>query len=552
MINSSISFLHRKTNTRRPRCGVVLMEYVILGVMIAASIVFATQMFGDAVVEQFSLMAKTAMGSGDAGAGADQDQPDADDAGDDGFDGPGASGDDGGGFDQGGIPDIPLPLPGLNSLEPGQTVEISLESGENGPFKRVTVSTGVSGLAGVGLQNPILNEVGGSEVTMTFEVGADSGYTGDYDGGLVGVGGEIYAGGNLTYSVTMPESAYEAIRDGSMPPPLLSDPTTWPIGAQVLVTGEAVAGTSMEASYRAFMIENGIEESAGLVVGMTRLDDGTMRMYIGDTESVSQHLFTGIGNDDFKLGIGNDTQLRDSTLHFRDIDIHHPDANNPVDLLHTATFGAENNDALTNSGQVELLTFTSATSIEAQLGPIGGSLELGENGGRAMVITHDDGSQDIEFFTSYHTGQGTLSQSTVDADGNMITQSGQYYDTLAPNSEVYAHLSLATGDPYAPPANDATVQINITPAFMNELSERYAEAYSRDEFIVHAAGHLADFDNSSQLDLGSPDEFLALMGRGLNSSDHLASMMSAIVSHDEHYLGETIPFEHLEYEFIEN
>ena len=454
-------------------------------------------------------------------------------------------------------PNINLPLPGLlelpggHQLNPGESVSVELQSGENGPFKRVTVSSGVSGLGGVGLQNPILNQGGESEITMTFDVNGVTGLTGSFDGKVFGGGLEVYGGANLSYSVTMPESAYEAIRDGSMPPPILSDPTTWPVGAQVLLTSEMVAGTSMEASYRAFMMQNGIEESEGVVVGMTRAADGTIRAYSGDTGSVSQYLFAGIGNSDFNIGLGNETALRDSTLQFRDIDINNPNADNPIDLISSMTLNANNNDAVINAGQIELITYTSATSLDLNLGPVGGSWEIGENGGRSMVVTHADGSQDVEFFASYASGQSILMQSNVDVNGNATVNSGAYYDSLAPNSEVYAHLSIATGDQIIPPSSDATIQIKITPELMEEVSARYADAFTRDEFIVHAAGHFSNFDDPSQLDLGSPEDFLASMGRGMDSSQHLSSMMSAIVQHDQHNLGESIPFENLEFEILD-
>lgn len=47
---------------RTLRCGAAKMEYVILAVMIAGSIVAATQMFGDTVVEQFSVMSLASAG----------------------------------------------------------------------------------------------------------------------------------------------------------------------------------------------------------------------------------------------------------------------------------------------------------------------------------------------------------------------------------------------------------------------------------------------------------------------------------------------------------
>lgn len=456
-------------------------------------------------------------------------------------------------------PNIPVPLPGLlelpngAQLSPGETVSLELRSGENGPFQSVTVSNGVSGLGGVGLENPILNQGGESEITMTFEVDAVAGVTASADGKVFGGGLDIYAGGSLSYSVTMPEGAYEAIRDGSMPPPILSDPTTWPVGSQVLLTTEMVQGTSMEASYRGFLMQNGIEESAGVVVGMTVADDGTLRAYAGDTGSVSQYLFAGIGNADFNIGIGNDTQLRDSNLVFRDVDINHPDADNPIDLISSMTLNTDSSDAVINAGQIDLVTYTSATSLDLNLGPVGGSFEIGENGGRSMTITHADGSQDVEFFASYAGGQSILMQTSIDPSGNATVEAGEYYDTLSPNSEVYSHLGIASGTQIIPPGSDATVQIKITPEFMNELSERYADAYTRDEFIRFAGENYIDIDTTTaQLSLGTPDEFLTQMGRGLDSSDNLASLMSGIVSHDQIYLGETVPFEHLEFEIISN
>lgn len=444
-------------------------------------------------------------------------------------------------------------FPSHYDLRPGDNFSFNHSYGENGFTQGVSLSLGVNDQASVGSLNPILNNGGEKSVTMSFQSGTQHGLTFGVDGKVIGGSFGQNIALNRGYSVTIPFDAYENIYNGEAPLPNIGDASTWPIGAQILLESNLGSEMDGQLAIKNFMAAEGLAQSEGVAGGMTRSTEDELRVYAGGTMAVSEYLSfeLGMGKDNLiNLGFTGEDQVQDVSLRFTDVDINHPDYNNPMNAMNNLLKGEGMNGSVVNSGQIDILTSSSGTSFGINLGALGQSWDLAENEGRLMVISNDDGTKEVEQFVSFMDGANVINHSSVDANGNVTELGGQVITSVEANSAAAINFARATGQPIiVQPGGILSVQ--VTPEFMEELSNRYASAHDLHPDIIASASRIANPDGG-QLNLGTQNEFLNTVGRSVDGTGELANLTAQIINAEERNTGSSHAFDHLEYKIVDS
>ncbi|MBI5200466.1 MAG: hypothetical protein HY925_02670 [Elusimicrobia bacterium] len=127
--------------------------------------------------------------------------------------------------------------------------------------------------------------------------------------GVVELEGEIFAGVKSEYEVKIPKRNSD--RSELLNP---FDPQSMPEGAECLFEASTVNGVSMGVAYRRIALETEYESWKGMAIGVEKLDGSNVRLLAGPLQGVKNSLFLGVALGVVKLGIGNDTELKDYRL----------------------------------------------------------------------------------------------------------------------------------------------------------------------------------------------------------------------------------------------
>ena len=117
-----------------------------------------------------------------------------------------------------------------------------------------------------------------------------------------------------------PEAA-EAIERGDREPPNPLDPRTLVPGESIALSEEFFAGHNLQVSYRNLLIGMGFEEGRRLSSGVRRVDERTVRVFVGDSEFVRRALSVGTSVGDFGVALGGSKELSQGEICTVDIDI---------------------------------------------------------------------------------------------------------------------------------------------------------------------------------------------------------------------------------------
>jgi hypothetical protein len=219
--------------------------------------------------------------------------------------------------------------------------------------------------------------------------------TGKSTGKEVGGTLSVFAGTSTKYNVSVSPEAAEAMERGERHPPNPLDPRTLVPGESIELSQEFYTGHNLQVTYRKLQIGMGFEEGRRLSSGVRRVDENTVRVYVGDADLVKQALLLGTSVGEFSVAIGGNKQLSQGEVRSVDIDISTPEGWDAYQkFLASGEMPCDGAAGTSNALSISSIDYSGSTTAEVKAGRIklGGVLNDAE--GSVAEIRHADGRVD--------------------------------------------------------------------------------------------------------------------------------------------------------------
>ena len=219
--------------------------------------------------------------------------------------------------------------------------------------------------------------------------------TGKAEGKTVGGALSVFTATNSTFSVSVSPEAAEAIERGDRQPPNPLDPRTLVPGESIALSEEFFAGHNLQVSYRNLQIGMGFEEGRRLSSGVRRVDERTVRVFVGDSEFVRQALSVGTSVGDFGVALGGTKELSQGEVRTVDIDISTPEGFAAYQkFIADGQMPQPGTPGTSNPLSISAVDFSGSTVAEVSAGNfrLGGVLNDAE--GSIVEVRHADGTVD--------------------------------------------------------------------------------------------------------------------------------------------------------------
>jgi hypothetical protein len=350
----------------------------------------------------------------------------------------------------------------------------------------------------------------------------------------------VFLGAQSKYQVTVAPDQAEDIEHGRRDAPNPIDPRTIRPGESVQLSEEFYTGHNLQAEYRALQVQLGYEEGRRVSSGVTRLNDNTVRIYVGDEDFVRNALALGIGGKGAKISIGNTKELSDGKLHAIDVDISSVEGWNAYQqFVGTGKLPDSGTPGTSNPANSKTLKYTDSTKVEGELGPIKVGGLLGDSEGNLTETTYADGSVETSL-TGRYNDVGIEIVRKVDKDGNPIGQPTYAINAEGVNENAYAGWRKAQGysgdDLKLPPGGN--VRLEFTEGDLLGIQNQALEqiAYELEEWGVHPRPSAQEVKdnierNGNQIKWGpngapfSPRSPIALLLANRDSPDEIAAAL---------------------------
>jgi len=424
------------------------------------------------------------------------------------------------------FPRPPVGLPVAAELGDGQSVTASAKlRGPNG----TSLDASVTAMKAVQLQ-PGLE----SNVTLTVSAQTSVGVSGDVKFGNVGVGGSAASGQKNSYSVTIPEEHYNAIRDGRAPMPNPFDPESMPNGSGALMKEEDFSSSSLSASYKQIRLDTSHTESSGTAIGVNKIDDKHIRVFAGPTEAVNNSMLLGVNAGPLTLGVGASNTSSLTKCGVVDIDISTAEGKQAYnDFLRTGKVPPSSPPGVANSGVIETYDGYHQASASAQIKigdfKIGGSTELNSSDLNVRQTSYDDGRKVYE--QQYRINDVTLvSTNTTNPDGSEDASKAKTQILFNGVDDVSAaYLKTAfTGAEYKKTDGSQDVQLTLTQGDVEGLKDRVRALV--DERQMPLGVGPSDYLYQSILDAKSPSDVALAFVNQSSSGWAAESLLTLAVS----------------------
>lgn len=250
----------------------------------------------------------------------------------------------------------------------------------------------------------------GTQVSLSGEASA---------GGARGlhVEGSVATGFTSTYKVTLPGEA--TVEQAATVNPF--DPTTIPVGGSVTVDGSNFVNTSFEASFRYIGTQTKINDAEGVSYSIERVDEDTVRVTAGPTETINAFNGVGLSVGDISIMAGREDQLHGATLQTAEFDISTAEGQAAFEHFNATGQVAHDTPGVANAATISRVDYSSQTQLRAGLGE-NLSVELGgqANLGSSVRVTYPDGSYSQTTDLSYGGNVPLTIEQRFDAGGNEL------------------------------------------------------------------------------------------------------------------------------------
>ncbi len=320
---------------------------------------------------------------------------------------------------------------------------------------------------------------GESLVTLEISTEHRAGTSRSVETGPVGLGASVFAGENLTYTISIPEEHYNDVLNGDAAFPDPGDLSTLPDGSSVLLRSEDFAGGDLSPSFGALSVGGSRTTSQGTAIGL-EVQGEVVRVIAGPTEAISGGSSVALGHkfgvENFKVGgsvsIGGSNTLRNSELTFVDIDRNSGQAAF-ADFLESGDVPSSTSTGVRTGGVIREVQIDTSSSVGGSLsaGPFSADPDLipgGSGTGSNTEIIYNNGEREI-LGRAYGDGVGFFANTTYDASGNQTSrQSGLLLD------EVDASRGAALADAFGQNADNTSLdfQLELSQTEYDQLRER--------------------------------------------------------------------------------
>jgi hypothetical protein len=352
-----------------------------------------------------------------------------------------------------------LGLGGRDAEEPSRSFSVSVD---------VTSSTERSGTSlssdGKALQSLSLS-------TDTRVTGSAEFKRGPWGGGI-----KAFTGHNVSYTADLTPARAQAVSDrtGQAPTPL--DPRTLQPGESLELNKEDYVGNGQSVNYELVEAEVGHTDGRRVSSGVQRIDDGTVRIYVGDEKLVTNALALSVGNDDLGATVDFGDESSNGRMRTADLDISTPAGWRQYQtFVNSGRLPASRGPGLKDSTVSGTFDWSSSRTLEGHVGPItvGGSFPTGS----------------IDISTTLHMN-GSREQTQAVRDGNITTVFGfRKHGRSWPAN----HLSLVLQDTdggmvggllqdrgrSADVGGSQNVMINFTPAQLMRVRQNAVDELSK-------------------------------------------------------------------------
>jgi hypothetical protein len=296
-----------------------------------------------------------------------------------------------------------------------------------------------------------------TSTTLKLAVGGKSKETDGKDKTVVSGALEVFLAASSKYQITVPPDQADDIASNRRDAPNPVDPTTLRPGESVLLSQEFYAGHGLDLEYRSIQAQLGYEEGRRVSSGVTRVDDRTVRVYVGDEHFVRNAAAFGIGGVSF----GSKEELADGKLRAVDIDISRPEGWNAYQQF-VASGKLPAGDAPGTSQPTSATTVKysdpSKIEIKGDNGTVGGL--FGDSEGSITETTYPDGRVRTTV-TGRVNDVGLEYTADADAEGNPIGEPSYALNLEGVRPDVYSFFQQLNGrDPQPPP--DGHVRLEFT------------------------------------------------------------------------------------------
>jgi Flp pilus assembly pilin Flp len=312
-------------------------------------------------------------------------------------------------------------------------------------------------------------------VTLFAEAGAGSPH-------VISVDGRAFTGVQSLFTITTTEEVAAQLGSGQRTVTPF-DAQSVPVGTTLMLRSEDYRGTVLDGAFRGIAAVTQHATTDGLAVGVSRVDDSTMRVVVGPTESVINSASLGVNLGVAGATIGTTTILRDEQLRVTDFDISTPEGLAAYQqMMLTGQVPARDPAAgVVRSGKTEVVDLTRLGGFEAHVGIGRATVEVGgqsiRSGWTLTQTNFDDGSKEYrEQLVRPGAGEAVYLTEDVDAQGKSSGTSITYgYRDLSAIRTSYMVDAFAYPSHVEDVPNSA-VEISLSPADAQALSAQARES----------------------------------------------------------------------------
>jgi hypothetical protein len=292
------------------------------------------------------------------------------------------------------------------------------------------------------------NNAGNTEfmVEASTKVVGSAGAGGGKKGASVEVGAG--AGARVKYEVSLPgenQSASAALRVNPF------NPSTIPVGGRVTLNGEAFSETSLAASFRQIGVELKEERGKGVSYVVERVDQNTVRVMMGPTESVKRFVGAGLQlSSSVSVMVGAESSLAGGALRTADFKLSTAEGRAAYSYFTTTGKVAHLSPGVDNVATISRADYSSQAQLRAKLGPLGVEVGGEQNTGTYVTTTYPDGSFAVTTQARYGAGVPLHVTQRYDANGaEIISQRTYQYEVAVNRDNVQMLNTVLTGRPGA-------------------------------------------------------------------------------------------------------
>ena len=308
------------------------------------------------------------------------------------------------------------------TLTDKQKTELGNSRAEDAPGNSRGASISVGSEAAVTFKETQGTGTTSFSVETRLQVGASGEANAGGRGGAE-IAGSIAAGSKATYQVTLPGEGQTVEAAAAVNP---FDPTTIPVGGSVKLDSSDFVQTSLAGAFRMIGSETGITDTQGTSYTVARVDENTVRVTAGPTETLNAFNGVGLRTGDLSVMAGREDQLHGATLRTAEFDISTVEGQSAYAHFNATGQVAHETPGVGNVATISRIDYSSQTQLRAGYDQVSVALGGQANLGSSVQVEYADGSRSVTTDLRYGGNVPLTIEQRFDADGNELPGERSY------------------------------------------------------------------------------------------------------------------------------